>query len=195
MKRKWILVAGAALLVSVMAMGLTLAFLRDQKQVTNTFTVGNVKITLTEPLWEQPETVEPGVAYAKDPTVTNVGANDAWIRVNVTVSDWAAFQTAAAAHGLTDLGAIFGGHDEALWTRAAIIENADDTVTYSYYYNTILAAGATTGALFTSVTVPALFTSEEMEALGNDFSITITADAIQASGFLTPADAFAAFDA
>lgn len=54
---------------------------------------------------------------------------------------------------------------------------------------------ANTGALFTSVTVPAAFNNEEMAALGDDFTIDVTADAIQAEGFDTVTEAFAAFDA
>ena len=49
MKARKILVSLAALaLVAAISIGGTLAYLTSQDQVTNTFTVGNIKITLDE---------------------------------------------------------------------------------------------------------------------------------------------------
>ena len=182
MKKKIVSLALAVCLLAIAAVG-TLAYFTDKTETkTNTFTVGNVNITLTEPNWDEPETVEPGLTYAKDPTVTNVGANDAYIRVDVTVSDWAAFTAAAAAHNITDLTTIFGGYVDADWTRMNISVNSDaDTATYSYFYKSILAVGDD-ATLFTDVTIPAAFTSAEMAALGEDFTIDVIAYAIQADG-------------
>lgn len=204
MKKKITALALVVAILAIAIIGGTLAYFTDTKTATNTFTVGNVKIELDE---QKPGTnertttgveytsVTPGVAYAKDPTVTNTGNNDAWVRVNVTLSDAAAFKAAAKEHGVTDLATVFGGHDEAKWTRAGIKEDSEhDTLTYSYYYKTVLAKNASTGPLFTTVTVPASFTTDEMKLIG-DFSITVTADAIQKEGFDTPAAAFIAFDA
>lgn len=193
-------VTSFALLIALVALlvgGVTMAFFTDSDEATNTFTVGDVDIELTEPGWEEPETTTPGVAYEKDPTVTNIGLNGAWVRVNVTMSDWTAFSAAAANHALTDLTTVFGGFEDSKWTLAGApkVDSANDTVTYSYYYNAVLAKGASTGPLFTTVTVPAFFTSEEMKALGDDFTIKVTADAIQEEGFTAPAAAFGAFDA
>ena len=196
MKKKIVSVALAVCLVAIAVTGISLAYFTDKDEKVNTFTVGNVKIELVEPNWVEPATVVPGVAYAKDPTVNNIGANDAWIRVNVTLSDAEVFKAAAANHQITDLATIFAGHDETKWTLAGVSEDEEnDTITYSYYFNTIVAPEGTTGALFTSVTVPGVFTRAEMSDLGDDFTITITADAIQAQNFATAVAAFAAFDA
>ena len=191
MKKKMTLVITALTLVVVMAIGGTLAYFTDTDEATNVFVVGNVDIELEEPSWKEPDHIVPGVTYDKDPYVLNVGVNDAWLRVDVILSDWAAFKAAAENHGITDLGTIFDGHDENKWTRAGIVENADDTVTYSYYYDSKLLAGSETPKLFTSVTIPAEFTNSEMAAIGNDFSIVVKAYAIQADGFDSAADAFA----
>lgn len=206
MKKKITALALVVAILAIAIIGGTLAYFTDTKTATNTFTVGNVKIKLDEQnpgTNERTETgaaytsVTPGVAYAKDPTVTNTGNNDAWIRVNVTLSNAAAFKAAAAKHGVTDLATVFGGHDETKWTLAGIKDTSDDTtkntLTYSYYYKTVLAQGASTGPLFTTVTVPKSFTTADMEAIGN-FTITVTADAIQKESFDTAAAAFAAFD-
>lgn len=198
MKKKTIISICLVAVIAVLAIGgATLAYFTDNESATNVFTVGNVDIKLTEPNWEEPETVLPGITYKKDPIVANIGANDAWVRVNVTLSDYAAFKAAADAHQITDLTTIFAGFDDSKWTLAGYptVNTTADTVTYSYYYNSTLAVNANTGALFTSVTVPAAFTSEEMAALGENFTIKVSADAIQADGFTTVAGAFAAFDA
>lgn len=208
-KKKIISICLAVCLIAIAVTGFSLAYFTDKQEATNVFTVGNVKITLTEPSWETNPNyvassddangsltnVQPGVAYAKDPTVTNVGANDAYIRVNVTLTKASAFKAAAKEHGITDLSTVFGGHDESKWTRDTITEDTTaDTITYSYLFNAIVAPGASTGALFTTVTIPGAFTSAEMEAIGN-FEIIITADAIQEAGFADVNAAFDAFDA
>lgn len=198
MKKKIVTCSLVVALLVIGVIGASLAYFTDQDAKENVFTVGNVDIELNEPSWEIPASVAPGIEYAKDPVVKNVGTNDAYIRVDVKVSDWAAFKAAAAAHQITDLSTIFAGHDAAKWTRAAIIEDATaDTATYQYYYNTAIAKGASTDALFTSVTVPAAFTSTEMAAIaGNDgkFTIDVTAHAIQADGFNSVQDAFANYE-
>ena len=198
MKKKLTAVALIVCMIAIMLVGASLAYFTDEKEVENTFTVGNVEIKLNETEWEdEAEAVAPGDVYAKNPVVENVGANDAWIRVNVTLSDAAAFQTACAAHEITDLATIFDEHDEDKWTLAGIEADAgEDTLTYSYYYNELLAPDASTDALFTSVTIPVAFTSDEMEALGGDFTILITANAIQDyEGFAGDVEAaFAAYD-
>lgn len=224
MKKKSILVAGlSVMIIASMAIAGTLAYFTDKKTATNTFTVGNVVITLDEAKVEKGNGdtwiatpgadrvtentytgVYPGAELPKDPTVT-VGANssDTYVRVKVTVSHAAAWKAACAAHGITDLTAIFGGYVDADWERAAITENTQDyTITYVYNYvgganAGRLAAAGSTGALFTSVTIPAAFTGAELAAIGanNGFTMNIVADAIQAEGFADVTAAFAAFDA
>ena len=199
-KRKIVLLASALCMVAILAIGGTLAYFTDQETATNTFTMGGVEIDLYEHDEDEKEVealtytdVVPGIAYDKDPTVDNDGSLDAWVRVNVTLNNYSIFAAAAKAHNVTDLATIFGGHDYTKWTRANISVNEEsDTVTYSYYYNTVLAAGASTGPLFTTVTIPAAFTGDDLKDL-TGFKITVTADAIQKDPFTTAADAFAAF--
>lgn len=196
MKKKIITICIVSSLLIAAVIGGVMAFLTDNEEEVNTFTVGNVKIDLTEDEWVEPDTVVPGGIYAKNPTVNNTGKNDAYIRVNVIVSDYNAFLAAMRAHEITDLATVFAGYDESKWTRCGepVVNTANDTVTYSYYYNAAVPAKGTTGAIFTSVKIPEQFTSEEMESLGEAFTITITADAIQAQGFDSVQQAFAAFD-
>lgn len=201
-KKKILVLAVSVCLVAILAIGGTLAYFTDDDKVENTFTMGGVEIDLfeTDEDGEKEQSgltyagVVPGFDYDKDPTVENIGSLDAWVRVNVTLNNYSIFAAAAKAHNVTDLATIFGGHDSTKWTRANISVNEEsDTVTYSYYYNTVLAAGASTGPLFTTVTIPAAFTGDDLKDL-TGFKITVTADAIQKDPFTTAADAFAAFD-
>lgn len=112
MKKK-ILVACLCVALAVLTIaGTTLAYLTSKDTVTNTFTVGNVKITLDEakvntagePLNEKGEKVNtvadaarvanndyklmPGKTYVKDPTVTvKAVSEESYIRMLVHVND------------------------------------------------------------------------------------------------------------
>ena len=194
MKKKIISLCLVAALVVVAIAGTSLAYFTDKDAKTNTFTLGNVDIELNEEKWAAPTAAVPDVEYAKDPVVANIGENDAWIRVDVTLSDAAAFTAAAAKHQITDLATIFAGHDETKWTLAGepVYNNKNDTLTYSYYYNTVLAVDESTEPLFTSVTIPAVFDNDDMKEIGADFTIDVTAHAIQtADSYSTVAGAFA----
>lgn len=223
MKKKSILIAGlSVMIIASMAIAGTLAYFTNTQTATNTFTVGNVAITLDEAhvsktgdTWTADpaatrvtentySNVYPGAVLPKDPTVTvNSGSSDTYVRMKATVSHATAWKAACATHGITDLTAIFGGYVDANWERAAITENTqDDTITYIYNYvgganAGRLAADGTTGALFTSVTIPTGFTGAELSAIGanSGFTMNIVADAIQAEGFADVTAAFAAFDA
>ncbi len=90
----------AVLLVVVSVMG-TLAYLTDQESVTNTFTVGRVGITLEETSVDMGDNSQgdgsakeytnlyhllPGHTYVKDPTVTvDAGSEAAYVRMMVKV--------------------------------------------------------------------------------------------------------------
>lgn len=94
MKKKSLITMLVALSLTASVMvGATLAYLTAETgEKVNTFTIGNVKIELEEPGWdnggkEDAENLEPGATIAKDPTVTNTGINDAYIAVTVSGMD------------------------------------------------------------------------------------------------------------
>lgn len=102
MKKK-ILVACLCVALAVLTVaGTTLAYLTSQDKVENTFTVGNVKITLDEAKVTTDGTpvegadrvkandykLMPGHTYTKDPTVTVVkGSEEAYVRLKVTFNN------------------------------------------------------------------------------------------------------------
>ena len=71
MKKKITAIALVICLVAVAIVGGSLAYFTDTTEAqVNEFTVGNVKIDLTEPSWEGDATLMPGVTFDKDPTIT-----------------------------------------------------------------------------------------------------------------------------
>lgn len=86
MKKRMILLITAVALLTV-SVGVTLAILMDSpKAVENTFTIGNVKITLNETTGNEYK-IAPGVTHIKDPAVTLKAESDAcWLFVRVNKS-------------------------------------------------------------------------------------------------------------
>ena len=88
MKKKIAVLVTAVALVALVAIGATFALFTDSHSTLNTVTMGNVKITLTEPQFSEDTdntntiaNVVPRQVIDKDPTIENVGKNDAYVRV------------------------------------------------------------------------------------------------------------------
>lgn len=93
MKKKSILVAAiAVMLVAALVVGGTLAYFTDKTEpVKNTFTVGNVGITLTEDKWDAnaKHTLVPGKFYDKNPTITvDAGSQDAYVFLKLDLNKY-----------------------------------------------------------------------------------------------------------
>ncbi len=183
MKKKLIVLVLAVTVIASAAIGATLAYFTAKDDATNVFTVGNVKIDLTEPAWtsagggaEQAATVYPGEALPKDPTVKNIGANPCVVRIKI---EWPELPTGVDPiqyRTVYDLGVL--GAD---WYKA------DDG--YFYYLKPLRIASdpdplnaslpITTSALFTSIVMP--------RNLGNGdittkYNVNVKAEAVQAQG-------------
>ena len=85
-KRKILLLASILVMVAILGVGGTLAYFTADDTATNTITVGNVKIDLEEPSWneENAEDSYPGQVLPKDPEVENIGKNPCFIRIEAT---------------------------------------------------------------------------------------------------------------
>lgn len=170
MKKKIIAVCLIVALAAIAVVGGTLAWFTDDEVATNTFTVGNVDITLTEPNWtstgsqDAPE-VYPGEPLAKDPTVKNDGANPCFVRIKVTGLD-----CLAPASNITYRTDYVPGKLGDNWVL--------HTDGY-FYYNKVLAVGATTDALFDQIVIP---TDLENGNAESEFDVVVTAEAVQAQG-------------
>lgn len=94
MKKKILALVLCVALAAVAIVGGTLAYFTDTDDKTNTFTMGKVDITLTEPNYK-PDSDEklkvfPGESYAKDPTITVASdSEECWLVATVTISNFA----------------------------------------------------------------------------------------------------------
>jgi predicted ribosomally synthesized peptide with SipW-like signal peptide len=172
MKKRTLIILMSAVLVAGLAVGGTLAYFTATQTATNTFTVGNVKISLTEPNWVASGSVDapeayPGEPLAKDPTITNTGKNPCVVRIKIT---WPTLPAGVSAIQLrTDyvLGKL--GND---W-----YQDGD-----YYYYMKLLEIGSSTDALFDQVVMP---TDLQNGDASTHYDIVVTAEAVQAQGIFS----------
>ena len=210
MKKKLMTVLALVLVIAMSVAG-TYAYLTSTDEVVNTFTVGNVAITLDEAkanpdgsLVQGADRVKansykllPGHTYAKDPMVTvKAGSESSYVKMTVTFSDAAALDAIFAPNG-ADMISIFNGYDRTNWIYKGNTENADNTRTYEFWYKETVAAPTADvplDALFDSITVPSIINNEQLATI-EGMTITVNAYAIQADGFANAEAAWAAFDA
>ena len=211
-KKVLLLALCAVLLVGATIAG-TVAYLTSTTtEVKNTFTAGNVKITLDEAdVVEEGKVIAgadrvikneyklmPGHTYVKDPTVhVQPDSEESYIRIKVTINK------------IAELKAIFGadflpqyfveGWNNSIWnTTGVITENADGTNTYEFWYHkTVSTEDKTTvldlEPLFTDIVIPGDVTNTQINTL-EGLKIDIIAHAIQKDTFATAADAWKAWD-
>lgn len=207
----------AVLLVAASVLG-TMAYLTDSKDVKNTFTVGNVAITLDEAkvddngnaIDKQGKQVTnladaervpgnaykllPGHTYTKDTTVTvKTPSVESYVKMTVTFTKANALDAIFAPTG-ANLLQIFQGYNAANWTYKGNTKEGD-TRTYEFWYKTTVdatAAAQTLEPLFTSIVVPGTIDNDDLASI-NGMTINVNAYAIQADGFTDAADAWAHF--
>ena len=184
-KKVFVTVLCAAALVVASVLG-TMAFLTSTDQVTNTFTVGKVAITLDEtdvtPMGVQDTDARvqgneykliPGHTYIKDPTVhVDADSEESWLFVKVDngISDLEATGNTTIAEQMKAKG----------WTLVTGTTNV-----YAYAQKAIASQDI---RVFDSFTIA----GDAAVADYADKKITIEAYAIQADGFGTAADAWTA---
>ena len=148
--KKTLLMILAMMLVCAISVAATVAyFVAETKSVTNTFTFGNVDISLKEDTPGDPPTTEgetynydkvkPGEFYIKAPTITNEGSEVAWVRMTVKYD--ADVASALGAPELTDLLKNEDGTSSisTSWTYAGYYTDNGDKV-YVYDYSSQLAS-------------------------------------------------------
>ena len=206
------LVLMAAIALVVCSILGTLAYLRSNDSVTNTFTVGKVGITLDEaPVNEYGEVVAgdrvdgntykliPGHTYVKDPTVTVTdGSEESYIRMIVKITDYADVKTVFGNDFLPQN--FVQGWDPAVWVTTNVIgtENNGDTAVYEFRYfetvDTLNNQPLELDALFDSFEIPDGISNDNLAKLA-EMKIIVEAHAIQADGFNgNEDDAWTAFD-
>ena len=217
-KKRFVAILLCVTLVALAAIGATFAYLTDTKTVNNTFTMGNVAIKLDETNVNAPEgdrvtsntyNVYPGAVVTKDPIVHNTGKNGAYVRAVVTIEDgmnwlglynenvWTAPQEAAFNAMINNtLGDGWELVDIAYDMSGPNHPTSDFVATLKY--TNVLEAGKDTTAMFSQIAFPTKLTGNDVTTRidqNGEFGINVVAQAIQADGFETWEDAFAAYDA
>ena len=192
----------AAILCSAMGgvalIGGTVAYLTDYDVAANEFTVGKVDIDLLEPKWdpEEHKNLVPTEEIEKDPQIKNVGVNDAFVYLEVSVpvrnvltSDKDGNRREAAD---TELFTFEAGE---AWTLMQSFLK-DGYQVYQYSFNDILKPQDTTAPLFETMTFANLI---EGQLDGAQLTVPVRAYAIQTvhtgdEGSTIPEKAKEAFD-
>ena len=214
MKNKILALSMCIALAAIAIVGASLAYFTDTKTATNTFTMGNVQIKLDETNVNDSEgdrvtsnvyNVYPGAVVTKDPIVHNIGKNGAYIRATVNVSNWMNlvgayypdFKETFPNDGYKAALNLLVGELGEGWSVVGV--EAGDVFTIGQFdakfilkYDGVLASGTDTTAMFQTVTIPAGIDNANADSFDE---VKVVAQAIQADGFDTWEDAFAAFDA
>lgn len=201
MKKK-ILVACLCVALAVLTVaGTTLAYLTSQDKVTNTFTVGNVKITLDEKDTDNDSNVDdnvtvngvvrdkanayilmPGKKYEKDPIVhVDPVSEDSWIFVKVE-NGISAFEATTAEDGYKTIADQITANG---WTELTGVNGV-------YYKNYAKSTDGANLPVFQEFQISD--TANDMtgwSTIGASNNIVVTAYAIQKEGFTTAAAAWA----
>lgn len=189
-KRKALLLSLCAVLLVVASVMGTMAYLTSTDTVTNTFSVGNINLTLDEApvdgtgkattgtrVKENSYILLPGQEYDKDPTVhVTAGSEDSWIFVKVengipTLEDTSNTSNTIASQITEKNG----------WTELT-------GVTGVYYKEYTKSTTVTDLVVFKTFKVAE--NANTSDAWTNGGTITVKAYAIQKAGFNTAADAW-----
>ena len=174
MKKKTLISIIAVALVLCVSVGGVLAYLMDKtNSVTNTFTVGDINITLAETTGDDYKMI-PGETLDKDPLVTvKAGSETCWLFVKVDKSEnFDTYMTYTMATGWTEL-------ESGVFYREVAANAKDDQVFGVLADDRVTVKGTVTKTLMISLT----------EATYP--KLTFTAYAIQKAGFNTAAAAWA----
>ena len=224
MKKKIIAFGVVAAMLAITVVGGTLAYFTDEKDVTNTFTVGSVEIDLLESNYQRvvdgvddtaikadaltydtsAENILPGQQIKKAPYVLNTGKNAAYVRVRAIVEKdedaclYLMETTTAQEDGSIVVSYIF--KDAAGNVLVASDDYSDApadyaTVEYLYTYTEALDPDEMTyWPAFWQYRIADHLDQEEVAQFDLD-KIVVQAEAIQAETFADYVEAFAAFDA
>lgn len=171
----------------------TYMYLTSQANVTNTFTVGNVNITMDEtdiddstPIAERDTAntyhICPGQSYTKDPIVhVEAGSEDSW--VFVTVKN----EIAPIEENDNPSYKSITAQIEERWKK---IGEKDDTILYKYSAGKVGHSDSVTDlTVFTGFTIDDEITGKVLAGYNNK-TVIVNAYAVQAEGFTTAEEAW-----
>lgn len=212
-KRSLLSVVALALTIAVTAFG-TVAYMTDSDTVTNTFTVGNINITVDEenvdgipdengniiPERDQQNNYPliPGLPQTKDPTMTvHAGSEECYVRFRVELTGYTALKAIRPALTYEQLLTQFVSINSD-WTLTGTPVVNGNVVTYEYRHAVEVDASTETQTLqplFNTFTVPLEYTGSDLTMMVNaGFQLEAHGDAIQTEAFADVNAAWQAFD-
>lgn len=197
--KKIFFAALSSILILAIALSGTAMYLSDNDSATNTMTVGDVKIELLEPNWEEANNVVPNQELPKDPQIHNRGINDAIVYMTVEVpvenitlandngtkgekGNTELFWFKDSADGASTHANNFDSNWVHLDTKDTGADLSGDTHTYVFAYHSVLPSDATTTPLFDKIQIKN-FIENEIPG-GKIEQIKINVYGIQASDVL-----------
>lgn len=150
-----LLCTGAVALVAGSVLG-TIAFLTDTEEAINTFTIGNVSISIAEskvdengvPVGEETTDANeyrlvPGVTYTKDPTVTvDAESEESYVRMILNIYNKTEVQAIIddKTHGLTDYADLINwDKDTSDWLYEGFtLDEENDVISFEFRYKEIV---------------------------------------------------------
>ena len=203
MNKKKVMIA-AIVLALVLSIGGVLAYFSDSDTATNTFTVGNVGIEVSEPTWDSTgstdaATVLPNQLIDKDPYIKNTGDNAAYVFMKVSIptatvvvendnggpaSPTSSSQALFELYNSTPAAGVNSG-----WQLVSGPTTVGSNVEYVYSYSsggtmTSLASGATTSTpLFSKIKFANV--QENWGVEGTSYNVEVTGYAIQTANLTT----------
>lgn len=167
MKKRNLMLGSAIMLAVLLVVGGTLAwFTAETQPINNEFTAGTVEIELID-VFDGAPNVNPGDCYTKEVAVKNTGTKRAMVRVKESTAI-----TGYTGDGPTDISIVKFELNED-WVY--------DAATNYFYYTKVLEPGATTPSILKDNQI--CFDGPKMgnDYQGSVFTITVEADAIQAT--------------
>lgn len=176
MRKRYILLAIAAISLAFASVGITLAILvGSSNPVVNTFTIGGVSISLEETTGDDYK-MAPGVTVTKDPVVTvRANSEKCWLFVKMEKeNDFDEFCTYEICDGWT----AFDGADGVYYR---IVEKSSSDAPFSVIKDN-------------AVVIKDTVTEEQLNAVVENPKLTLTAYAAQCEGLATVSDAWKALN-
>lgn len=191
-----------AILIPILSVRFTVAFLTSREKIVNTYTIGKIGIILDEtdvdelgvPIENAKRVLNneyhlmPGYTYVKDPAITvKAGSSDAYIRMMVTINKIEELKNIFGNNFKPEM--LVNGWDNKIWKSINVIDNENNSYTYEFRYYKILngyegdnKVSKMTEPLFNSFIVPESLTGEQLETI-KDLKIRVIGQAIQTTGF------------
>ena len=208
-KKKLLAISLVVCMIAILSYS-TLAWFTDADNATNDFTVNGAGQEDPDKIFsvdvkenvegeDQPvdemtfENVLPGDNYKKEAYVTNTGSNDQYIRVTLTVSDWALVKDiiainmddAFAANWHIDSTDVSVDAEGNLIAASDASVDADGNLVVVMYLDKILAADETVDLMdYVAISTAATQDDFAAEGFADGFSIDVKADAVQTENIL-----------